>query len=415
MNTINFISRNFNVCIPFLKNGFKYIIKNPTITCVALCALGLLSLAIYSYKRFKAEPKTDIVEKNKINSIKSSPFKIQTSSFLKKEELSDEEFSEEEEVVLVPVFFADLPFHLRTLQPLNQDHLARIQKTLDEQNIPLNCQNPSQLIHPNFVKAEVVGAHLNFLKTQPEWYEIKKRVFENLDKITFQELMSGLSICCDELNRLLVDKDYTLLFYKYKSHEWMASFALPQLKKQPQQCLWTDTLVISDITKQFKLEDYTFVIFDDITYSGSQLFQLCRSLNSQAEKDKRKYKVYLVIPFMTDEIKKIYSTSYWKEIEIHIITTTRQVKTLNTIFNQNEIKDVLKRYNDKLSPLICELWDEETWERQLKFFGKKTLTFTEWKVPDTTSMWEAIQNVEVEEKQRTSVFTSFDPPYFQSQ
>lgn len=396
MSPIVSLINRLDAPLQLIKNRAAQLTKKQLI--VHLIALAIFSAAILigiygCCRRFRVTQKNGSTDKK---------IKVLSSS-----QKTDDDGLE----IPLKICLTELPFQTRTIPPIDPEHIAKVQQIIDDKGVPLNCRNPSPLTQLNHIKNEIIEAHLKSIQDDSYWHTIKKKMYDHLDKITFQELQSGVAICCEELNRLLVDKDYTLLFYRHKSQEWIAEMGIPQLTKAPDSFVWTETLCIYNITDQFISKNPTLVVFDDVSYSGKQLFDLIDAIDIQAEKDEKHYDLFLVVPFITERVKEVLKNKdVWKNshINTHIITTNRKVSTLEDIFSEKQLLGMSQRELEdlRLPPSLIAKKD-----LQIPIFRKKSLTFSEWKIPDGTSMWDLMKDVKVNGSQE-SIFTSFNPPYY---
>jgi len=286
---------------------------------------------------------------------------------------------------VVPLNFAPYPVH-------DPAKLAELQKVLDLKKIKLNCQNPPPLIQRNHIRQEAINAYLEQAKSEKwwgvnhaEWYPLKCRLFQALDKITFEQLQSGLASCCAKLNARLKDQKYALGFVPHKSQQWIAELTLPLLSRAPETSFQNATELSVGVSQgmQSALNSPVkhFVIFDDASYSGAQLITTINALRSAilAIHKQEKCHLYLVVPFISkvalEWIQAISASSPTNvgHLKVHLITTDKNIKAMLDVFSEKEfwrlvqIENALHIYCNGRAPNKC-------------------LTFLEWKVADSNSI-----------------------------
>lgn len=286
----------------------------------------------------------------------------------------------------------------------NLDLCTTLQQTAKQMRVPFNCLNPAELINKNKIDQKVVDAYLATLHDKPKIFDLKKKMFDKITKITFQQLQIAIKVCCNQLNQLIGNEPYSLIFLQYKSQAWVAEQAAKYLTQAPTGFVWTDRLCPGNITDHFNgNNNSTLVIFDDMILSGLQLFSILSTLDLHA---KQKLKIFVVAPFITEHSKKfLREKDAIPNLEIVTITTNLKINTLETVFNEEELGQIADDFSSENQP--CFVSREELISR----LAKKVLGFAEWKVPDNTSMWQGIKNVNIDGKSH-SVFTDFDPPYW---
>ena len=277
--------------------------------------------------------------------------------------------------------------------------LKRVQDQLDQANIPLNCQHPAPLENKCTVNRDVINDYLEKLQVEhPDWYALKSKFFNNIDIISYDELKEALAVCCHQLNELLGDQQYSLGFVPEKSQQWIAEHALPHLKKLPQTYFQNeaDGGITAEGARGYQEEVKTdqkhFVIFDDCSYSGTQLFGLIEGLKKAAGKTHKDEKchLYLVVPFLSETAEN-YIQNFNKlaliqglgNLQIHLITSNRKITSMQNHFTYQE--------TEQLAKFDAKAFGTHNWLREYVDLGRGTqaptvcLTITEWKVPDEKS------------------------------
>jgi hypothetical protein len=295
----------------------------------------------------------------------------------------------------------DIAFSYRS-----EEEIIEFQGTLEERHIGLNCLNPPRLTRPNRIQPEVIQ---DFFKDYEDTEEIQleKKLFDNLDCITYEELQRGLDFCCKELNTLLDNQPYAVGFLPEKSGEWVAELALPRMNLPPQFSFYhvTDTAGWSAVPKKDISDDRVdhFVIFDDGAYTGKQLSKIIADMDEKLKDRPRPCHLYIVVLFSSSHADKKLSAKAFKSTHIytHILTTDRRIKAMTDCFSIPEI--------DKLT----EIADDTTMYRNAgrRYKCNKCLSFMEWKVPDYTSMPHTVKWRKISKNETLKFITSFPPPY----
>lgn len=266
--------------------------------------------------------------------------------------------------------------------------LKGIRKTLQSNGIPLHpCPNVAGTSHPVNEKAkrtwmEKAKISLKGTVITPADEAIDnllKKAVDNIQHFTQKDLETALKQCTDQLNILLEENNhtkYSVGFACGKSQQWVASLSLKNLSHLPQS--WFSlgssqgTMGLSipqaDCTVD-SVSESALVLFDDASYSGNQLIGLLGTLNREL---KEKKSVYIVIPFMSSRIKQQIQKGGYKKLDIHLITSDKEIKLTKEIFqgHPEEEMTVIKK-------LVDDSIDNSGMHR--------TLCYTDWRFPDETS------------------------------
>lgn len=279
---------------------------------------------------------------------------------------------------------------------VNQETLEKTQSELDSRGIPLNCLNPPHQEKLNDFDYNALEQYLSHVKTfKPEQYEDLKSFFEkDVDKITVKELEEHLARCAAYLDTELKN-NYQVGFVNKKSLKWIAELALPYLSRQPEQYFEPSTDV-GGAQSKLSTNSRKFVIFDDASYSGHQVKSIISSIQKEMISENSSGKIYFVIPFVSsvaeqylvDELLRGFKAAGSiahqgsKKLKVHLITSERKVKMMT---------DLDPRYE------------------------KIGLTFTEWKIPDTTSLSQNVSSgYTKDENGKTVIYkllTDYQPCY----
>jgi hypothetical protein len=252
-------------------------------------------------------------------------------------------------------------------EPVEKDaeRVASLQEELNRAGIALNCQNPPRQEKLNDFDHEAIETYLSSIRDLNMRANHEKFLREGLDKITVRELEEALPPCVQYLSSCLKPL-YQLGFVAKKSSQWIAEQALPYLSVSPAAYFEhsTDT-ISSERGRQSQLisKGKQFVIFDDASYSGQQAMTIISELGAHLAKQKRKGKLFLVIPFISALAEKRLINRMKEKVhfdkrfplKMHVITSMRKIKGMSDFAKNNPATN-------------------------------KPISFTEWKVPDNDSL-----------------------------
>jgi hypothetical protein len=316
-----------------------------------------------------------------------------------------------------------LPLGSVTLPLAKTSDLQEKTKKLAAKNISLVINNSTELPNPNRIKRKKIEKFLADAEASPKIENVYrkegiqlnssvikkldswKQLFNAIDCISFSELKQGLSTCCQALNELLGQEKYSIGFAPNKSSKWMAEQALVYLDQMPARIFQHATDMTSDNPSkqsELDLDDRNFVIFDDAAYSGSQLTSMISGLVEKIEKrndtSTSYHNIYIVIPFLSSVAQKnfdnycnAFKSVNTGKLKLTLLTTDRSIKSF-----RDEPANV---------DLASKLGFQST---------APSLSITEWKIPDGTSMPHELKSAELETKekiQRYDFFTNNPPPY----
>ncbi|MDN3507736.1 MAG: hypothetical protein P0S94_02315 [Simkaniaceae bacterium] len=222
-------------------------------------------------------------------------------------------------------------------------------------------------------RAEVGGSAK--LRFAIEW------LLHHLITISLSELHESISTQCKN-----IQGDYTILFIKWKSQEWVADLAIPYLSSAPNEAL------------SFSIENFEhspgkaiekgssdhFLIFDDGAYSGTQLKYILQLIYDTSKKSKTPKKVTLILGYgnkklvtkMVENIKARLAEDRNIDVEIMIGIN---IPTIREIVEKEKI-------DDDLSKAIYDLLDPG-----LPF------VIPQWKTPDNVSLADIFSDGSLEE------------------
>ena len=260
------------------------------------------------------------------------------------------------------------------------DELLEKQNILNQRKVPLRV-NPAIPIKEYSVD----------MKRASEWIEacdgdsknLAKKLLQNIQHITFKQLEDNLRICVQKLNRHLNEshvKEYSIGLSIGKSQQWVASLAIENLDVLPSShfTLGDQGTVItasyhgpnnfvpkSELTAS-KVKEKAMVIFDDSSYSGTQLAGNLHAID-RALKDKKK--MYVIVPFLSTRAKEFLEHTKFHNLNVVLITSDFSIKMLSDIFTEEELNLVDK---------ICQI------------NRYQTLCYTDWRLPDPTSTYSGL-------------------------
>ncbi len=299
-----------------------------------------------------------------------------------------------------------------------------MQKKLDELQIPLNCHQPAQILQSNQLFQDAIEAFLDGINDSLD-KAVMKKLFEGIDLITKEDLNKALSTCTRTLNERLKGQSYSIGFVPGKSQQWIAELALPQLENSPSTYFEnaTDAGMTKECGRQSSLDgnERNYVIFDDASYSGSQLETTITNFKCAYGNggSKEKAHLYLVVPFISHEaeerLEKATAFAYENaNVQVHLITTDKKIRAVTSVFKEKEMQDLreaIKRTLFDNSKYLSDIYIRE--------IEKRCLSIMEWKIPDSQSIPEFIQykydyvlkDGQWQRTNKTSFMTNYPPPY----
>lgn len=239
------------------------------------------------------------------------------------------------------------PVHVHT-QPLateipQVDHskIEQFNAELSGRGSKLRCLEFQDLSDPLRVDPERQRATLESRKqTSIKDVDVYEALFQNVQIISYDEFKRSLVSCAHELDRLIGDRPYALGYAEFKSNKWVAEQALPFLTHPPQSDFSVKASSHEGSSQQGDIDPHIdqFVLFDDVSYSGSQiagdvLFSLIDKIPPGKKVD-----IYVVIPFMSEQAKtRILDAAQkaqnaGKMVSVHIISSDIPVKMVNDVF-----------------------------------------------------------------------------------
>lgn len=280
------------------------------------------------------------------------------------------------------------------LTPPSSDVVAKVQRQIDKIGIPLDCINPPKQVDRNDRREEAVQQLLEYYREkQPTEYESLKTFWTTgVDKITIEELEVNLASCTKFFDTL-IKKEYNIGFVPEKSSKWIAQQAMPFLTKLPSQHFLHDSDKERVEVTVPSRDIQHFAIFDDASYTGTQIWRIISTLNTQLATTYRTGKLYLIIPFISDLAKK----TLVNEIQNHMASDKFDLK-IRLITSERKIRAMSETEFAKYA------LDPDT-----------TVTFTEWKIPDNTSLALEVMDGVIEDSDGETVIletiTNYPPCY----
>jgi hypothetical protein len=298
---------------------------------------------------------------------------------------------------------------------------SEIQQELKQNGIPLTCREFTPLTQPNHMQEDEIQKYLQSLP--PEYRSTKAKLFQNVQKISYKELQAALFACVQELIQILQDKDYAIGYAENKSQKWVAELALQFMTKTPKESFTTYVDSVFGRSRQSHLTGKAdnFVVFDDSSYSGTQLCELLEILIDEiAKQADRPRNICVVVPFMSKPAKE-------KLIQTCNSLLSERLPGTKLLIITSPIK--ITSFADKYPPnsaareelFTCE---EVLFEKKLEYLSptdlrgylddsedNKCLAYMEWKVPDNVSVPRNILFGGPDPSHPFQFLTAFPPPY----
>lgn len=222
----------------------------------------------------------------------------------------------------------------------------------------------------------------DFFKDYPEFHTLKNKIIG----LSYKDLAMGIKLIVPEiierLKQVGKNSKFSVGYSVGRSTQWILAYALLQF---PQDFLPSSTFKLYPVdsySSSFcyicnendkalepeEIKEKTFVFFDDVSYTGSQLLELISRLKSQIEfNENDQIRIIVGIPFITQcALEKIMKEKLIlpKNIQVEIITTNKKLFSLNDLPEESYPK---------------------SWNSDNLFSAGPSLVFTDWKIPDSFS------------------------------
>lgn len=235
-------------------------------------------------------------------------------------------------------------------EPVAIEKFNEIQRHLDAKRIPIKCKDIAQpLANPNRILKEEIVAYLANLAEQQkdqgginsEAHQLKKKLFDSIDMITYDEFRQELTACCEILNRELGSHDYAIGIIPGKNSQWVAELAMPLMHKLPESHFQPDSDLATGIRH--------VVIFVDVNFDSWDFDRLTQKIKKQTNSSSCKddYHIYCVTPFMSSmgqrELDYIFHPVHHQHLKPHVITSKRPIKNMvEAGLSRGEIDSLIK-------------------------------------------------------------------------
>lgn len=257
-------------------------------------------------------------------------------------------------------------------------HLLRIQEQLTKNRIPLQVcpRRPSRSYPMNKENAE---RYVREECSVADSVTIVK-VIDSIQHISMEVFDIALTRCVKTLNRELGNQPYSIGIVCGKSNQWVASLALKDLSHLPSS--WFSlggasqgTIGLDDVPRIPQniatIKEKCVVLFDDVSYSGSQL---ANNVECVLKEHPSKH-VYVVVPYMTSQAYKVLiERAKMCNGSMTLISTIQKITRIMDKLTKKEF-DVLNKYN------IGAFGNYH-------YSNQKTFCYTDWRLPDGNSFIE---------------------------
>lgn len=265
--------------------------------------------------------------------------------------------------------------------------LQQIEQHLVTHEIPLRVcpKRPDQSYPMDQAKAAKYVGSLD-----PQDQPLAQKALDHTQHITMAKFDGALKQCVGELNKR-INTPYSVGMVCGKSMQWVASLALKDVTTLPaswfplssKQGSWTAKTPESHLDISHVTED-TLVIFDDCSYSGTQLFDNLCKIEEAVNKGKVPKKLYMVIPFVSQaalDFYKHFQTTMHRSapslLQVELITGNEKIHCVRDIFpDPNERKQVSNFFEAQYL---------STAHAHLNLPGTTSLCWADWRMPDGQS------------------------------
>ncbi len=275
---------------------------------------------------------------------------------------------------------------------------SKIQQRLNQCDLTCLSANPP-LAESQKIDTEKAQLYLELINDEKIRNVAKKVIDHHIMHITMSQFLNALKKSCHKLNLFLAAhpeiKNVSVAYAPTRSQKWVAELALPHLSYFPQEAvnIHPDTTLFGGDfdfdgtnTEFLKKENHALLIFDDCSYSGTQIDEkIIHKLWNQAARIApgnpntiAQQHLIFIIPYMTtaaykkikEAIKMFDGWPLNGRIKAHIITH-------GIIPNVTQLP--LKKDECKALQQLCNYENSENWKT-------KSLVFGDWKKPDFFSM-----------------------------
>lgn len=248
------------------------------------------------------------------------------------------------------------------------------QELLDHRKLPLEvtAERPTQEYPIDKTRAqEWINA------CEGEYKTLAEKLVANIQHITFSDLQRELTACVAIFNESIAKEpsEYAVGLTVGKSLQWVTSLAVEHLAQLPNAYFplgrGGSTLAGYEGKNNFvdtteltvsKVNEKVLAIFDDCSFTGTQLLGFLSQINNQLKERKV---MYVVIPFMAESIKKELTGQPFANLQIKLISSSTPIRPLKEIFTVAE-QQMLRKMTQPVSMNV-------------------TLCYTDWRLPDGTS------------------------------
>jgi len=287
--------------------------------------------------------------------------------------------------------------------------LEQIEKHLEAYEIPLHAcpKRPEKSYPMDQAKADAYVASLPVID-QP----IAKKAIAHSQYISIATFDIALKQCVEQLNRCL-RSHFSVGLACGKSMQWVASLALKDLQILPTS--WFP--LSSDQGTQFvkipeslldisHVSEETLVIFDDCSYSGTQLCNNLRSIDEEVDKGKIPKKLFIVIPYMSQAAIDRYNLFKKNRnphsiLSLQLITSAEKLHCLKDIVPTQEEREQLGT--------IFSAQFLSIFHTHLNLPGTTTLCWSDWRLPDPLSFEKGFGSTHMLKPNQAGKYVSISP------
>lgn len=260
--------------------------------------------------------------------------------------------------------------------------LKKAQQHIETTGIPLHvCPKRPEKNYP--LNQDKANAYIQALPKEHQ--TVATKAIEHAQYISMEKFDAALKQCVQELNQKLTTP-FSVGMTCGKSTQWVAGLALKDLKSLPHS--WfplsseQGTFFVKTPKSQLEvghIQEETLVLFDDCSFSGTQLTRNLVQIEEALKKENLRKKILVVIPFMTQPaLEKVnrLSANTDSALSIEVITTSERIKTIKEIFTDEE------RYQ---FGIIFNSHYFSSFHTHLNLPGTTTFCWSDWRLPDPLS------------------------------
>ncbi len=279
----------------------------------------------------------------------------------------------------------------------------------------------SKEINAQFHSESINGAQASeWVHAHHEYYQpALTEVVNKVKRIRHREFIGELKKVVEQFNEKLEtveNKSYTILVQPHKSNQWVADWAVDDLNhlnhaefKELGEKHASSFIAFLDRIKNTERVAQRIVLFDDCSYSGTQLSEHVKAIFTKYEAEHRANPtIHVIVPFITDYafelIKKVGEEKKHRKLEI---IYSKKIISVEQALSKEHILKLKELYNWSAEPI-------ETQGRGLIYFDHKIpngMSFIKPFAEGHVYLGHGIHVLDKPVKKIFKILPSINPPY----